>query len=284
MKKADAAKDNLDLLSQVAARLAASEVTSAYPEAEMLVRHFAKMDRVSFFAGSRPVAPAARRKIEKALSARIEGQAIQYVLKKAEFCGRSFLVTKDVLIPRQETEMLVDRALEIPARDILDIGTGSGCIAVCLTLERPDCRMTALDLSKKALAVARKNSNYHELGKRITFLHSDLFSAVRGRRFDMIVTNPPYIPAGEIAGLPREVRGEPLQALDGGAKGLDIIEKILTQAPGYLTPGGALLMEIGLGQSAPVEKILKRDTRYASFNFIQDLAGIHRLVEARVHG
>ncbi len=244
------------------------------------------MSRVDFFAGERPISAKARRKIEKAVSTRLRRVPLAYIIGSADFLGESFHVSRDVLIPRPETEILVEETLKIAQNfhnplKILEIGTGSGCIAIGLTKRLPDCRMTALDVSPKALRMARKNARVHGVAGRIRFLRSDLFP--KGRRWDVIVSNPPYIPTGEIAKLEREVRREPCLALDGGRQGLEIIRKILDESPAHLEKDGFLLMEIGHDQSLLIGKIISQDRRWTEHRFIKDFAGIERILIAR-HG
>lgn len=279
------------LLASIAERMFGAELPSPYPEAETLVRHFSSMSRVELFVGDRRVSAASRRSIERVLKRRLKGEPLSHLLKSRDFRGLSFYVNKDVLIPRPETEILVEQALSLleskyKARrpDVLDLCTGSGCIAISLTLAYPECTMTALELSQKALSVARKNSVHHKLGKKISFVKSDLFSAVKGRKWDLIVSNPPYVPSEDIAGLSREVRSEPRVALDGGREGLEIIRRILEQAPSYLQSNGRLLMEIGLGQSGPVRRMLERSGWAGEVRVVKDLNGIDRVLTVRKNG
>ena len=288
-------KDNILYLNAIAETLKVNEVLSPLPEAEMLVRHYSKIDRVALYSGLKAVPAKAKRSIEKALEIRLTGKPLQYILGETEFCGHRFLVGPDALIPRPETELLVEEALGILSNQypsqgpqILDVGTGSGCIAVSLTLARPDSRMTALDISQKALAIARKNSQLNGLGKKVSFIKSDLFAAFSAdtaeNAWDIIVSNPPYIPQGEMADLPREVREEPKLALDGGREGLDIIGRILAQAPLFLKKNGWLLMEIGLGQSGLLADKIAGDPAYKNLKFVQDHAGIDRFLTVQKNG
>ncbi len=289
----EAARENLALLKNVEKALAKGRVVSAAAEAEILVRHYAKLGRVDFFAGSRNVPPAARKKIEKAVAKRVKGIPLGQILGEADFYGRTFAVDRHVLVPRPETEVLVEETLKaltetgLRAPETLDLCTGSGCIAVSLTLERPDCKMTALDVSPKALRIARKNVEKHGLRKKVRFLKGDLFEAFgKGKKafWDVIVSNPPYIPRNELKKLPREVRREPRVALDGGEAGLNVIRKILDEAPRYLKAPGRLLLEIGKGQSRALAKDLARRPEYSDWKFVKDHTGIERILTVRVNG
>jgi release factor glutamine methyltransferase len=186
-------------------------------------------------------------------------EPLQHVLGTAEFHGRTFACDKRALVPRPETEQLVELALEIakdkPAATILDIGTGSGVIVLTIALELPSATLHATDLSPDALALAAENAARHALTDRIVFHQADLLPP-DGTRFDLIIANLPYIPAEEIASLSPEVRHDPASALDGGADGLDLIRRLIETAPDRLAPGGALLLEIGLGQADAVNTLL----------------------------
>jgi len=195
---------------------------------------------------------------------------VQYIIGKTEFCGLDLVVNEDVLIPRPETELLVDIAIDIFNAErknrqnaernlrILDLGTGSGNIAIALTKRVSDCKMVASDISPRALEVARLNAKRHGIGDRIEFIESDLFEDIEGK-FDIIVSNPPYIANIEFETLQKEVLMEPRVALSGGEDGIDFYRKIISQAPAHLTGGGALLMEMGYGQKSAIIDIIKKN-------------------------
>ena len=200
---------------------------------------------------------------------RMAGEPLQYIRGRADFYGREFLVDDRVLIPRPETELLVEEALKRLPRGarMLDVGAGSGCVSVTLSLERPDLRVFAIDISPAALAVARRNSE--RLGASVRLAASDVLDSVRGR-FDAIVSNPPYIAAGDVASLQTEVRAhEPHGALTPGSRGTEVIERLFA-AP-------LVLMEIGYGQEAVVRAIAE-ERRYRIDAIVSDLAAIPRVV------
>ncbi|MBC2738971.1 peptide chain release factor N(5)-glutamine methyltransferase [Thiobacillus sp.] len=212
------------------------------------------------------------------LARRLVGEPIAYLTGAREFYGRSFRVSPDVLIPRPDTELLVERALaHMPgdqAVEVLDLGTGSGCIAITLALERPLARVTAVDRSDAALAAAKNNGSI--LNASVEFLTSDWFSALAGRRFDLIVGNPPYIAAADPHLARGDVRFEPLSALASGPDGLDDLRRLIAAAPGHLKPGGVLLVEHGYDQANAVQALLQA----AGFSHPQswpDLSSIYRV-------
>ena len=206
-----------------------------------------------------PLPDVATAAFESLLSRRLEGVPIAYLVGCREFYGRPFQVSPDVLIPRPDTELLVERALaRIPPDqviEVLDLGTGSGCIAITLALERPLARVTAVDRSAAALAVARRNADI--LNTRVEFLASDWFAALAGRRFDLIVSNPPYIAAADPHLARGDVRFEPLTALAAGHDGLDDLRRLTHAACAHLKPGGALLLEHGYDQADAVQALLR---------------------------
>ena len=204
------------------------------------------------------------------------GEPLQYVLGEADFMGHTFSVDGRVLIPRPDTETLCQAAIGRLARGgrMLDIGTGSGALAVSVALACERASVTAVDISAGALGVARTNGE--ALGAQVEWLQSDLFAALGGRVFDVIVSNPPYIPSGELKGLQTEVRREPRLALDGGPDGLDFYRRIVAALPGYLAVGGALLLEVGDGQAVDVAALLA--PHFAQTNILRDLAGLERVV------
>lgn len=212
------------------------------------------------------------------LARRLAGEPVAYLTGTREFFGRTFRVSPDVLIPRPDTETLVERALEyLPddkTADVLDLGTGSGCIAITLALERPLARVTAVDRSSAALAIARTNSDI--LNARVEFLDSDWFDALAQRRFDVIVSNPPYVCAGDPHLERSDVRFEPATALAAGRDGLDDLRRLVAAARGYLNPRGVLLLEHGYDQAKAVCALLNADG-YGNVRSWDDLAGIARV-------
>lgn len=192
---------------------------------------------------------------------RAEGEPLQYITGVQDFYGREFRVTRDVLIPRPETELLVEAALEVMTDvrgpSICDVGTGSGCIAVTLLCERTDARAVAVDVSEAALKVAAQNAHVLGVGDRIELMLSDCFDALDKTTFDLIVSNPPYVSSAALPGLQREVRDhEPLVALSPGADGLSVIRRLLRDAPSFLNAGGHLIMEIGFDQGEAIQELI----------------------------
>jgi release factor glutamine methyltransferase len=212
------------------------------------------------------------------LHERLNGKPTQYITGRQEFYGREFRVTQDVLIPRPETEHAIEAALEHlqNARTILDIGTGSGAIAVTLALER-NAKVIATDISGKALALAAENAR--QLGAAVQFVACDLGSALRADWFDLIASNPPYVPEASTAEIQKEVRDfEPAVALFGGPDGLDVYRRLIPDAWRLLRPGGFLIMEIGWSAAEPICAMLKSWTQVEAR---ADLAGIPRVVIAQ---
>ena len=213
---------------------------------------------------------------------RLAGEPIQYITGQTEFYGLPFHVTPAVLIPRPETEHLVEAALNraalFPHPRILDIGTGSGCIAVALAHHLPHVTITTIDLSAEALGIARQNAALNAVADRIRFLQGDLLAPVAGEQFDMILSNPPYVPATDRPTLSVEVRDhEPALALFAGPDGLDIYRRLIPAAHAALVPGGHLLLEIGYGQQPGVTALLAA-TGFQSIEAIPDLQGIPRVL------
>jgi len=225
-----------------------------------------------------PLSDAQTAQFQALLSRRLAGEPIAYLTGTREFYGRPFRVSPDVLIPRPDTELLVELALaRIPpdrAMDILDLGTGSGCIAITLALERPLARVTAVDRSTAALTIAQCNADI--LNARVEFLTSDWFDALAGRRFDLIVGNPPYIAAADPHLTRGDVRFEPLTALAAGHAGLDDLRQLTAVARDHLKPGGALLLEHGYDQADAVQALL-RESGIPHPQSWTDLSGILRV-------
>lgn len=270
-----------DATQRIASALAL-EIREARLEARVLLAHALKVDRAWLIGHDRDTpSPEHQKTIGELISRRVSGEPVAYILGEREFYGRMFMVTPDVLIPRPETELLVEAALERlpqdrPAR-ILDLGTGSGCIAISLALERPDCEVTAVDLSPTALAVATQNAS--KLGSRLHFLLSDWFNTLPPLQYDLIVSNPPYIELTDVHLRQGDLPREPTQALVSGIDGLDAIRRIAAESPPHLLPGGALLLEHGWLQSEAVQSLLIR-AGYRRTLSCQDLSGIRRIVIA----
>lgn len=216
---------------------------------------------------------------------RRSGEPIQYITGETEFYGLRFQVNRDVLIPRPETELLVEKAVELAPvvrrPRLLDVGTGSGAIAIALAHEWPDAVVTAVEISAAALEVARRNAVRTGFADRIRFLQGDLLEAVAGERFDIVVSNPPYVLETDRESLSVEVRDyEPAQALFAGADGLDVLRRLIPAAFAALVSGGFVALEIGYGQQAAVDALLA-GAGFREIEFTKDLQGIPRVVSAR---
>lgn len=267
-----------DATSRIAAALGLAR-RDARLDARVLAAHVLGVDAAWLIAhDTDPLAGPKVAAFESLLSRRLEGVPIAYLVGTREFYGRPFRVTPDVLIPRPDTELLVELALaRIPpdrAMDVLDLGTGSGCIATSLALERPLARVTAVDRSAAALAVAQCNADIHNAG--VEFLPSNWFDALAGRRFDLIVSNPPYIAAADPHLLRGDVRFEPPGALAAGHAGLDDLRQLTAAARDHLRPGGALLLEHGYDQADAVRALL-RECGIRHPQSWADLSGILRV-------
>lgn len=221
---------------------------------------------------------------------RAQSEPVAYLVGHREFFGLDFRVTPDVLIPRPDTETLVVELLELArplaSPRVLDIGTGTGCIAIAAAVNHPGGNFTAIDVSEPALAVARENAERHGVADRIRFLTGDLFAPLEaGERFEIIASNPPYIRDDEIETLQPDIRlHEPLSALVAGPDGLTTIRRLIAEAPRHLAPGGYLLMEIAPEQAAAVHNLLEGEAAYGEIRIIKDLPGKERVALARVLG
>ncbi len=275
--------------------LAACGVSEPEADAQVLLAHILSMDRFNVLVhGDRPHSPAEQRKIRECMQERAQRKPLQYLLGEQEFWSLSFCVNPYVLIPRPETEVLVEAVLarykgRRPVKGdwtVLDLGTGSGILAIVLAIEL-DARVCAVDVSRQALLTARQNAQRHHVSDSIVFLEGDLFAPVAGKNeyFDLIVSNPPYIPTDCLPGLQAEVRDyEPRPALDGGPDGLDVIRRIVDQAGAYLKDGGRLFLEIGDGQADQVAGALERRGGLGDISVIRDYCGVDRVIEAKKKG
>lgn len=221
-----------------------------------------------------------QKEYEIAIKKRAERVPLQYIIGEQEFMGLTFKVNSNVLIPRQDTETLVEEALKVckSGMQVLDLCTGSGCIIISLMKNAPGMTGTASDMSKQALLVAKENGKNHEVD--VEWIRSDLFDNITGK-YDLIVSNPPYIPTAEISGLMPEVRDfEPFDALDGREDGLYFYREIIAQSQDYLNSEGYLLVEIGYDQGEAVSALM-RDNGFTDVEVVKDLAHLDRVVKGK---
>jgi len=256
-------------------------------DAEVLLAHARRCPRIKLYTDfDQPMTDAQRAIMRDLVKRRAQSEPVAYLIGEREFYSLTFQLTRDVLIPRPDTEVLVmeliERARNFPSPKILDLGTGSGCIAVTAAVNLPQAAVTVVDVSPAALEVARSNAMRHKVDSRMEFFEGDLFGPVSdGSRFDFIVSNPPYIPSGELAELQVDVRKhEPQLALDGGPDGLDIIRRIVADLPRFLTESGTFLVEIDPPQSAAVQTMLSETGHFEKISTVKDLAGEQRVVIA----
>ncbi len=264
--------DIIKLLREIADRLAAADIASPYPEAEIILMSLLGTSRSGLYSAQITPLP----KLEEILMRRCNQEPLQYILGEAPFMNLILKVEPGVLIPRPETELLVERVCrEAPAGSrVCDVGTGSGAIALSVASERPDLDVTAVDLSPEACRIAE--TNRVRLGiENARIIHSDLLTNVSGR-FAVIAANLPYVTEEEYAALPHEVKAhEPSTALVSGSDGLDHIRRLVTMAPEYLEPGGMLILETGSGQTAQVAALMNRFSR---IEIIRDYNNLNRHV------
>ncbi len=277
-----------DILIESANALERVDSPSARLDAEVLLAFCLGCDRLEFLKNPEmTISKKQHSEFRKLLARRLRWEPVAYITGRKNFWTFSLRVNKDVLIPRPDTEIIVEetvalcRDIDSEAINILDVGTGSGAIALALAQEIPRGKVTATDISKSALALARKNARLLNLEDKIDFRQGDLFEPLE-EVFDIIVSNPPYITEAEYKGLPNGVKDyEPKIALLAGKNGLEFYEKLIDQAPGYLKKNGWLLLEIGAKQKKEVCALMEEAGRYDSITMRRDYAGLPRVVKAR---
>ncbi len=289
------------LLSEAAAELTACKVLNPRLDAEVLLAHILGTQRAGLYTRLHDPLPREHAEAFRPLvHRRAQREPLQYITGVREFWSLEFKVDPRVLIPRPETEVVVEVALRlllqsairfgltfplampsaIPTRRVLDVGTGSGCIAIALAKELSQAEIWATDVSQDALAVASENAQHHGVAERVRFCQGDMFAPVAEYHpgFDLIVTNPPYIAHDDLAVLQPEVRNwEPRGALDGGVDGLDFYRRLLSEGPTYLCSGGWLVMEIGQGQSTEVMRLMRERRDLTESFCVPDYAGHTRV-------
>lgn len=269
----------LKILTWTKEYLAGKGIENARLEAEWLLCEALALNRMGLYLNfDKPLQDAELVSFRSMIARRAKREPLQHILGTQEFMGLDFGTTAAALIPRHDTEVLVTEALQAApaARRVLDIGSGSGCIAIVIARNLPDATVISVDISPEAIELARRNADRNEV--QVDFRQGSIFEPVQGERFDLIVSNPPYISEADIETLQPEVRDfEPRIALAGGADGLDFYRQIIPSAPDHLTPGGWLFLEVGAGQSEKVTEIFANNSFSAIFS-TKDPAGIDRVV------
>jgi release factor glutamine methyltransferase len=261
-------------------------IECARVEMEWILCHVLDVDRLNLHMhGGELLNDKALKRVEEIIARRVERYPLQFILEEAWFYGRKFYVNSSVMAPTPETESLCEAAIKFTGAQgidkprILDVGTGSGVIAVTMASELKTSSVVALDISDDALEVAKRNAHDLDVAERIVFHQSDFYSALKpDQRFDLILSNPPYICDGDYPTLQKEVLEDPKIAMVGGPDGLDCIREVVRGAPDYLAPGGRIMFEIGFGQVEGVAKLTETDARYTSFSYLKDLAGVDRII------
>ncbi len=266
------------------------DIATARLDAELLLAHVLKMERTQLYVNfDKPIHKPELAAFRQLIQRRAKGEPIAYITGRKEFWSLEFKVNPNVLIPRPETELLVQTVLDLWAKYpklakcmILEIGTGCGNIAISLAKELADCRIFACDISPEALEIARENAKFHRVGNKLSFRQGDLFYAFRESELkesiNFIVSNPPYIPTNQLDELPAEVKYEPRNALDGGADGAYLQQKITEESLKFLAPQGHLVMETGISQANYIEQLGRNNPQWADFKTLPDYSGLARVI------
>ncbi len=250
-------------------------------EDEIILTHILKCTRADLILKKQKLDPSQERQYKEYRSRRAKGEPLQYILGSWDFYGLEFNVSPGVLIPRPETEGLVDAALKnFKGVDILDLGTGSGNIAITMAKLLPYVQVTTVDTSLDAIEVAINNAQIHGVESRVEFVHADMrdFLVSHEKRYDMVISNPPYIPSPQMSHLPLDVQQEPSIALDGGEDGLDFYRLIIKTSPYLITRGGYLIMEFGDGQAEAIKDLARAQPLFSHREIFKDLAGKDRII------
>lgn len=280
------------VLSEAEAVLSTQTIDTARLDAEVLLGSVLGVDRAGVFSRlAQPLSPSQCNEFWRLIQRRAQHEPLQYITGFREFWSLEFLVTPAVLIPRPETELLVETTLHLVSlqnslvrpKRILDVGTGSGCIAITLAKELPQAELWAMDISPEALTVARENAQRHGVGDRVHFFQGDVFAPLSNDAppFDVIVANPPYIASLALTMLQPEVSDwEPSAALDGGIDGLDFYRRLVKEGQSYLCSGGWLVLELGAGQFPDVQLLIQAQRNLTVETSVRDYAGHERVIVA----
>lgn len=276
-----------EAIGRATIKLKTKNIDSQKLKARLLMQYVLKQNRQYIMVyDDKKLTQAQEKKYFKAIEKLIKGIPLQHITHQQEFMKMNFYVNEDVLIPRADTEVLVEEVIQIAkkinAKKILDLCTGSGAIAVSLAKYIENSQITATDISEEALAITERNAENNNVEKQIAFLPSDLFEELPKEKYDIIVSNPPYIKREVIKILEKEVQREPLMALDGGWDGLDFYRKIIHQADEFLKYGGYLCLEIGYDQKMNVMELIEKEEKYTNTYSKKDLYGNDRIVVTKV--
>ncbi len=276
----------LRLMKAAGEKLRAAGIDSAEAEVETVLEYLLDADRLNLYLnGEKLIDDSLLEKFHGIIERRTSRYPLQYILGEMYFYGRRFVLTPEAMVPTYETEVLCELAINyiknegLKAPRVLDVGVGSGVISVTVASELEDARVTAVDISPGALEVARQNARLHEVDDRIEFIQSDGMEGLeKGRAFNLILSNPPYIAEPDYEGLPPEVHADPKLALTSGHDGMDMIKYLIEKAPDFLKERGRLMFEIGHDQANAVMSYSQRFEVYRSINIIKDLNEISRVV------
>lgn len=276
-----------ELLNQAVIMLKNENIDAPKNKARMLLEATLKKSKEYLMIyDTKEITSIERDKYIRNVKRLIAGEPLQYITGKQEFMKLNFLVTKDVLIPRADTEILVEEVIKIAENKtnpvILDMCTGSGAIAVSLAKYVKNVKVYAIDISEKALEIAKKNAEFNGVKNNIKFIESNLFDKIKDKKFDIIVSNPPYIETDTIKKLTKDVQNEPKIALDGGKDGLDFYRKIADNGYKFLNRQGYICLEIGYNQRIAVRKIMENKKRYVNIKCLKDLCGNDRVITAQI--
>jgi release factor glutamine methyltransferase len=273
-------------INEAAKILQASEITEPRRDAKLLLAFALNKNQTFLIAHDDYILSADEEKrFDEMIKRRLQREPLQYITNNQEFFGLNFFVDENVLIPRPETEMIVENALEILSENakFCEIGVGSGCIAVSILHKFKNVSAIGSDISENALKIAKQNAETHNVTKRLTLVKSNVFSSLRDEKFDLICSNPPYVDAAEIPHLQPEVGNfEPLNALTDGENGFTIIEKLITESPRFLKSNGFLLIEIGFEQAEKIGEFVS-DKIWKEFEILPDLQGILRMIRLQIY-
>lgn len=272
-----------ELLKKGKIKLIENKMEDANLIARILLQFVLKLDRSELtLRQEQEVEENKEKKYEKAIQKILEGVPLQYITKSQEFYGLTFYVDENVLIPQPDTETLVEEVLKIVQKEnkILDICTGSGCIGIALAYHLKNAKIMMSDISRKALEIAKKNALTNQVLEQVELIESNLFEKIEGK-FNIIVSNPPYIETNVIKTLSKQVQNEPKLALDGGEDGLSFYRKLAKEAPKYLEKDGYLCIEIGYHQKEKIIELIKETGEFSKIEVKQDLAGNDRVIIAK---